>query len=145
MLTITNLVCRVVMATLLGFYTIVEIPLSLFVSFGILNLTVKNDQGGTTSETGKQEEGTSELEKSEQKKSETDYTNEKKPKDATSEANEAEETKVTFENEKNPPLQEIDQPRNTGVDPTANSASIVENVVEEIKDTKEPEASTTEN
>ena len=68
-LTVTNLTCRVVMATLLGFYTIVEIPLSLFVSFGILNLTVKNDQGETTSGTAKQEEGTSELEKSEQNKS----------------------------------------------------------------------------
>ena len=86
-LTITNLVCRVVMATLLGFYTIVEIPLSLLVSFGILNLTVKNEQVGTTSQTGKQEEGTSELEKSEQNKSETD-TGGEKPEDATSEGNE---------------------------------------------------------
>ena len=74
MLTITNLVCRVVMATLLGFYTIVEIPLSLLVSFGILNLTVKNERGGTTSETGKQEDKTSEMEKSGHKKSETDHT-----------------------------------------------------------------------
>ena len=77
MLTITNLVCRVVMATLLGFYTIVEIPLSLFVSFGILNLTVKNEQGENTSQTGKQEERSYELEKSEQKKSETDTGGEK--------------------------------------------------------------------
>ena len=46
---------------------------------------------------------------------------------------------------KKTPLQEIDQPRITGVDLTTNSASIGENVVEEIKDTKEPEASTTEN
>ena len=103
------------MATLLGFYTIVEIPLSLFVSFGILNLTVKNDQGETTSETGKQEDGTNELEKSEQKKSETD-TGGEKPEDATSEGNETEETKVTFENEKNPPLQEVGQPRSTVAD-----------------------------
>ena len=144
MLTITNLVCRVVMATLLGFYTIVEIPLSLFVSFGILNLTVKNDHGENTSQTGKQEERSSELEKSEQKKSETD-TGGEKPEDETSKGNETEETKVTFENEKHPPLQETSQPRNTGVDSTANSASTGENVVKEIKDTKEPEASTTEN
>ena len=143
MLTITNLVCRVVMATLLGFYTIVEIPLSIFVSFGILNLTVKNDQGETTSETAKQEEGTFELEKSEQNKSETD-TGGEKPEDATSEGNETEETKVTFENEKHPPLQEAGQPRNTVIDLTANSGSIGEYIVEKIKDTKEPEASTEE-
>ena len=81
-LTITNLVCRVVMATLLGFYTIVDIPLSLFVSFGILNLTVKNEQGETTSETGRKEEGTFEI--SELKKSETD-TGGENPEDETSE------------------------------------------------------------
>ena len=142
MLTITNLVFRVVTATLLGFYTIVEIPLSLFVSFGILNLTVKNDQGGTTSETGKQEDEISEMEKSGQKKSETDHT--ENPEDKTSKGNETGEAKVTFENEKNPPLHEANQPRNIGVDFTANSSSTGENVVEEIKDTKEPEASTTE-
>ena len=139
-LTITNLVCRVVMATLLGFYTIVEIPLSLFVSFGILNLTVKNEQGGTTSETGKQEDEISEMEKSGQKKSETDHT--EKLEDETSKGNETGEAKVTFENEKNPPLQEIGQPRNIGDDLTAHSASTGENVVE---DTKKPEAHTTEN
>ena len=137
-LTITNLVCRVVMATLLGFYTIFEIPLSLLVSFGILNLTVQNEQGGITSETGKQEDETSEMEKSGHKKSETDHT--ENPEDEASKGNETEETKVTIENEKNPPLQEAGQPRNIGVDLTANSASIGENVVEEIKETKEPEA-----
>ena len=141
-LTITNLVCRVIMATLLGFYTIVEIPLSLLVSFGILNLTVKNDQGETTSE-GKQEDKTSEMEKSGHTKSETHHT--ENLEDKTSNGNETEETKVIFENEKHPPLQEAGLPRNIGVDSTANSASIGENVVEAIKDTKEPEACTTEN
>ena len=141
-LTITNLTCRVVMATLLGFYTIVEIPLSLFVSFGILNLTVKNDQGETTSE-GKQEDKTSEMEKSGHTKSETHHT--ENLEDKTSNGNETEETKVTFENEKNPPLQEASQTGNIGVDSTADGGSTGENVVEEIKDTKEPVARTTEN
>ena len=43
MVTITNLVFRVFTATLIGIYTIVEVPLSFLVSFGILNLSVKNE------------------------------------------------------------------------------------------------------
>ena len=41
--TITNLILRVFTATLIGIYTIVELPLSFLVSFGILKLSVKNE------------------------------------------------------------------------------------------------------